>query len=273
MRHRAAVAVLLLAGILSSCKSAGPKAPTTTAARDLSALERAYVGQKRILIRHADQAKLPLKRKDIAGVKPGCQGAVEVRSVSTDKGTVRLGLELLGRPRLRDSRGGYTCKVFVHEMAVTISGYGAGDGIPEMTADLDQLLLTPEAFLAQSGVSFTLSGSGSAKPVADAALEATIEERRLAREVKTWVAPLLSVEPTYYDPRRKVRHQGEVTFTAIVGTDGRLHEPRVTSVLGNDAQSAHIAGVLPLWRLEPARKADRTAVASRLNARTVLHIY
>ncbi len=274
VRQRTSVATLsCLAVLLAGCRSAGPKRPEAAGTREPSALERAFVGQKRILIRHADQAKPSLKRKDVAGLKPGCQGAVEVRTISADKGSVRLGLALLGRPRLGEARGGYSCKVFVHEIAVTIGGYGASDGTPQMTADIDQLLVTPEAYLALNGVLFDLPGGGTTKPIADPGVSAPAEERKLAREVKSWVRPLLSVEPTYFDPRRKVRHQGEVSFTAIVGTDGRLHEPRLTSVLAGESQDEQVLRALSLWRLEPARKADRAPVPSRLQGRTVLHIY
>jgi hypothetical protein len=273
VRRITTVATLLCLPLLSACKSGGRTAAQTTPARDQSALERTYLGQQRILLAHADEPKLVYKRKDLGKSSPGCEAAVEVKSVSVDKGAVTLGLTYLGRPRVGEPRPGKErCKKLVPQISLQLTGY-EGSGSAAMATDIDRLLSTPDAYMAANGVPFNLPAGGETKPIADATIDAPVEERKLARDVKTWARTLFSVEPAYYDPNRKVRHQGEVEFAALVGTDGRLHEPRVLTTLGGEAHNAQVVKALALWRLEPARKADRTAVATRLKGRTTFHIY
>jgi hypothetical protein len=275
VRRIATTATLLCLPLLAAgCKSGGRTGVQTTPTRDQSALEKTYVGQHRILLAHADESKLVYKRKELGKSAPGCEAAVEVKSATLDKGTVTLGLEFVGRPRVGEPRPGKErCKKLIPQITLQIVGYDGASPLSAMTTDLDRLIAKPEAYLAANGSPFDLPAGGELKPVADATLDAPLEERKLARDVKTWARPLLSVEPAYYDPNRKVRHQGEVEFTALVGADGRLHEPRVLSSLGGENHNAQVAKALTLWRLEPARKADRTAVVTRLRGRTTFHIY
>ncbi len=70
-----------------------------------------------------------------------------------------------------------------------------------------------------------------------------------------------------------MQHQGEIEFNAIVGTDGRLHEPHLVTTLGGEAHEARVMRALAFWRLEPARKAKRQSVPSRLWSRATFQIY
>jgi hypothetical protein len=275
VRRLTTMATLVCLPILAAgCKSGGRAGVQTTPTRDLAALEKMYVGQHRILLAHADEPKLAYKRKDLGKSSAGCEAAVEVKSVAVDKGTVTLGLDFLGRPRVGEPRPGKDkCKKLVPNVTLQLVGYDPGTPVSTMTTDIDRLLSTPEAYLAANGVTLSVPATGETKPIADATIDAPVEERKLARDVKNWAKPLLSIEPAYYDPNRKVRHQGEVEFAALVGTDGRLHEPKVLTTLGGENHNAQVVKALALWRLEPARKADRTPVATRLKGRTTFHIY
>jgi hypothetical protein len=63
----------------------------------------------------------------------------------------------------------------------------------------------------------------------------------------------------------------EVEFGGIVGPDGRLHQPSLTTQLA-DAHRARVLQALSLWRFEPAQTAEGP-VASRVALRTSLRIY
>jgi TonB family protein len=79
------------------------------------------------------------------------------------------------------------------------------------------------------------------------------------------------VDPDYHDANLKTRHEGEVEFQAVVGTDGGLREPRVRGSL-SEAHEAQVLRALRLWRYEPARRKDGP-LAARISGRLVLRIY
>jgi hypothetical protein len=280
--------ILFWAGFLSAtpllvaCRSGGrvapspaaASAPASTPALDVKALQQAFANQNRVLRHRADEGKWRVKRTDLPALKGDCDAAVLVRSLAFEKGTVALSLELIGRPRVGESQPQPgACRSFVPEIALTVVGFEPADGTIEIAAELDRLLPSPEAYLAAHGITFDLASSPPRKPVADNAPKAPASARRLARIVKTWSRSLLSVDAAYADASGKGDDQKEVEFTAIVGTDGRLHEPHLVTTLATPAHEAQVMRALSLWRLDPARKRDQKPIASRLWGKTILHVY
>ena len=72
-------------------------------------------------------------------------------------------------------------------------------------------------------------------------------------------------------PKGRARYERLVDFEAVVGTDGRLHRPRVRTSLDPAHESA-VLSTLPLWRCEPARGAD-APVGARIPLQLVLRVY
>jgi hypothetical protein len=93
----------------------------------------------------------------------------------------------------------------------------------------------------------------------------------LGRKVKAWPKVLLSVSPYVRAPSGRLRQESEVEFDAVVGTDGRVHDPTLKTTL-SEAHQAVVLSALSRWRYEPARTAD-TPVAARISSRLNLRIY
>jgi TonB family protein len=79
------------------------------------------------------------------------------------------------------------------------------------------------------------------------------------------------VDPWYHDSSGRLRQEGEIELEAVVGTDGRLHEPRVRTGV-SPAHERAVLRVLPLWRFEPARRGEEP-IAARILLRPVFRIY
>jgi hypothetical protein len=92
----------------------------------------------------------------------------------------------------------------------------------------------------------------------------------LAREVTSPHERLLSVAAVRREEREALHYNGEVTFTAIVGVDGRLWETQVAGAF--EAYQERIRLVLGLWRYRPARRGEEP-VASRVEERTSLRVF
>ncbi len=248
-----------------ACKTAGPRvAPATTAPKDPLA---AYVGELRLLRHGAEKGKLRLDaRSRPAGA---CAVAVRVRAAAFVKGSAQLSLETLGTPRVREER--VSCKRIQPQLELVVSGFSASPDAAELTARLDAILQTPEAYLASKNVRFDLAPGEVPAQVASQEVFATAVETSLGRRVTAWPLPLLSVDPWYRERSGRIRQQSEVELDAVVGTDGRLHKPRIRTTL-SDVHASCVLRALPLWRFTPARRAD-ALVAARVALRPVLHIY
>jgi hypothetical protein len=195
--------------------------------------------------------------------------AVRVRSVAFDRGEVRFALETIGQPRVGE--GGAACKRVEPRIQLVLTGLRAGLVTPEVTARIDEVLLTPEAYLRAKGAAFDRPPGEPPSEVASQLSDANDGERRLARGVVAWPRRLLSVDPTFRAPKGRARYERLVDFEAIVGTDGRLHRPRVRTSLDPAHESA-VLSTLPLWRCEPARGAD-ALVGARIPLQLVLRVY
>jgi hypothetical protein len=256
---------LLLLALLPACKAAGPKAPPPPpAAPDLL---RSYEGEYRLLRHKGDEKALTLKGDE----RPAgdCDVAVRVRRAAFDNGTARFSLDGVGLPNVggRDPK----CKRMQPAIELVLTGFPAAPAASDVTPRVDGVLLTPEAYLRSKGGAFDRPAEKAPAKVASEMSDANAEERDLARSVSAWPRLLLSVNPYYRDPARKVQHEGLVEFEAVVGTDGRLYAPKLKTSLGQAHESA-VLGPLAVWRFEPARRGDAT-VGARMPLRLVFHIY
>ncbi|MGE5125694.1 MAG: hypothetical protein ACM3PV_05355 [Betaproteobacteria bacterium] len=265
MRH-SWCGLLLLALLVPACKTGGPKAPPAGPAAPPDLL-RPYEGAGRLLRGRGDARALTLKPGE--RLTGECDVAVRVRSVGLDKGTARFTLDTLGTPRLGGR--GVKCKRVEPEIQLALTGFPTGPLTPEVTARIDELLPTPEAYLRAKGAAFEHPPGVAPSEVASQLPDADAGERRLARAVVAWPRLLLSVDPAHRDPSRHVRYQGLVEVEAVVGTDGRLYKPRVKTSLGA-VHEGPVLDALSFWRFEPARRAD-SPVGARIPLSLVYRVY
>lgn len=257
--------VLLTAMAGAGCRSGGARVQTATGGAEAL---REYVGQQRILGRYGDRKTAVIKSGE-SGPTPGCDVAVEIAgAVASGKGLL-LTLTPIGIPRVGDARPPERCERPT-QIVLTVEGIQASDAAAVRTA-MDSLLPTPDGFLSARWKPFDLATQPIPAIVADPSTSAEAEARTLARKVKTWPKPLLSIEPTVRDPKGKIRHQGELEFTGAVGTDGRLYRPTVKTALGEDHEK-RVQSVFKLWRFEPAQDGDKKALPARYEGRTVFRI-
>lgn len=257
-------AAVLLALALPACQSA-PKAPPTAAA-PLPDLLRGYEGALRIFKAKGDERSVTLR----AGEPPAgaCDLAVRVRSVAFEAGTARFSLESVGLPRVGEKRT--RCKKLQPGLQLALTGF-AGDLTPEAAARIDEVLLTPEAYLRARGTAFDRPAGARPAEVASALPDGSEGERRLARGVVAWPRPLLAVDAMYRDASGRAGHERLVGFEAVVGTDGRLYDPRVKASIDR-AHEAAIKAALSLWLMEPARGRDGP-LGARVALESVLRVY
>jgi hypothetical protein len=252
-----------LSVLLPACQTA-PKTPPVAAGPPPELLQP-YHGALRLLPRQGDTRVLKVAAgRALAGA---CDVAVRIKSVTFDKGEARLALEMLGQPKVGDRR--VTCKRTEPAIQLTLTGL-PGQLTPEVTARIDEVLLTPEAYLKAKGTAF---GHAAAEPteVASRLTDASNDERKAARGVTAWPQLLLSVDALQKASKKRAHYERLVDFEAVVGKDGRLYRPTVKSSL-DPALERVVVDVLPLWRLEPARRADGP-VAARIAQRLVLRVY
>jgi hypothetical protein len=253
---------LAAALLMPSCQTA-PKAPA--AVTPAPELLRPYEGALRLLPHRGDVRVLEVAAgKPIAGA---CDVAVRVRSVAFAKGEARFALDMLGQPRV----GGHvvTCKRREPAIQLTLTGLPAELG-PDVAARIDEVLLTPEAYLKAKGTAFDRPAAAPAE-VASRLTDASEDERKAARSVVAWPQPLLSIEPLSRAAKKRAHYERLVDFEAVVGADGRLYRPKLKTSLDPDLERVVLA-VLPLWRLEPARRASGPA-AARVAQQVALRIY
>jgi hypothetical protein len=263
---RSLIGLLLLSLLGPGCKTGGARAPAAPPAPPPDLL-RPYEGALRILLHKGDVRALTVKAGErLAG---DCDVAVRVRSVVLDKGVARFGLETLGLPRAGERR--VRCKRLEPDLQLSLTGFPSGPVTPEVTARIDEVLPTPEAYLRAKGTAFDRPPGEAPTEVASKLPDANEGERRLARAVVAWPQPLLSVEAMDRAPKKRAHFERLVAFEAVVGTDGRLHRPQLKTSL-DQAQEAAVLAALPFWRLEPARRGDGP-VGARVSLEVALRVY
>jgi protein TonB len=83
--------------------------------------------------------------------------------------------------------------------------------------------------------------------------------------------PIFTPEPEFSEEARKAKYQGVVVLNIIVGTDGRVHNPRVVRSLGMGLDEKAIEGV-KTWKFDPSKK-DGRAVAVEMNIEVAFNLY
>lgn len=264
MKRHLLVAILLVV-FGPACKSAGSRAPAGTPALPDPLGE--YTGELRV-IRHAGDKQTVKARP---GERPSgtCDLAVRVRAVTFEKGTARFSLDTIGLAKVKGQAA--QCKRAQPGLMLLVEGLtevADGEAVRER---VDAVLWTPESYLESKGITFELPAADGPPKVASREAFAGTTEQTLGRQVSVWPQVLLSVDPWYYDASGRIRQEGEIELDAVVGTDGRLHEPNVRTGLGSSHQRA-VLGVLPLWRFEPARLKDEP-VGARILLHPILRIF
>lgn len=256
-RARIWAAGVALAGAIA-CQSAAPRPPRTAAATP--DVVSGLVGQTLILRHRGDAKTISLKRAQLGTTAGGCDVAVLVRAAAFDRGTARLTLETIGRPRL-ERRGPHQerCGDDQMQIVVSVSGFEPGVTAAELETALGRLLQTPEAYLRARRIKFD-------PPAASAAGAPLPESRFTAPPTR-----LLWADAIRQDPARRVRHEAEVEVEGVVGLDGRLHAARVVTPLSKEHEES-VLRVVPLWRFEPGRRGS-DAVAVKVRERMVFRIF
>ena len=265
------VALALLA--IPACRTGTGPTPRAPSAPEPEFV-RSYVGRAVILRHLGGQKQWSLDKKDVARQSATCDVGVEVKDAVFQKGVAQFRLEYLGRARVEGKRN--QCRAKERDrprslIALQVKGFLPDEPPDAVTSVLDRLLMAPEALLAAHGIPFDVSPASEPSVVADRSPVAKPAEARLARDVTRWPRKLVWVEPAYADPARKVRHEGEMEFTAVVGSDGRLYGPSILTPLA-EVHERQVKRALSLWRFEPARRA-KEPVAVRLSERTTFRIY
>jgi len=252
----AAMAVALAAG--PACRSAAPRpakgvAPTPDPVK-------AFVGRTLILRHRGDAKTISIKRAQLASVDGQCDVVAEVRAAAFERGTARLTLETVGRPRVA-GRGARQerCRGDQPQTLLRVSGFEPGSSAAALETALGRVLQTPEAYLRERGLDFDLpAGAAPSAPTPENFVSVRPERR-------FWV------DAVHQDPARRIRQEAAVEFEGVVGTDGRLHGVRLLTGLSPEHE-ASVRRVLPLWRFEPGRRGkERTPVQVR--ERLVFRIY
>jgi hypothetical protein len=266
MRTTRLVAMLGVTAALAGCRST-QKITISDEGNARPALSL-WVGQNLVLRHFGDRSEVVMKPGETP--KGTCDVAVRVSAAEPIPSGVRFTLAAVGRLRIADGSTVGLCKMLVPRIGLTLK---PADAVHSETwrDPLGKVLMTPEAYLAANGRTFNLPAGAAPKAAADPSIMADEEARRMARHVTSWPKPLFEVEPAFAAASGKVHYEGEITFEAIVGADGRVFEPKVKTSL-DDAQIKQVISALDLWRFEPAREADH-AIAARYEGRTVLRIY
>jgi hypothetical protein len=171
---------------------------------------------------------------------------------------------MIGRPRLV-RRGAHQerCGNDQADITLSVSGFDPAARTADLEGGLADVLQTPEEYLRAHAVKFDAPAAAAASAQAAAAMP----DHQLTRKPTR----LLWVDAITRDPRGKIHHEAEVEFDAVVGPDGRLREPHLSTGLSEEHEK-RILRVLPLWRFDPARKGADPA-AARVSERMVFRIF
>jgi len=82
---------------------------------------------------------------------------------------------------------------------------------------------------------------------------------------------IFTPEPEFSEEARKAKYQGVVGVNVVIGTDGRVHDPRVAHSLGMGLDEQALK-TLKLWKFEPGEK-DGRPVAVAVYIEVDFHLY
>jgi len=228
-------------------------AETTIPPADTTEFPDSLANQKLILLHAPETPEMKLKADHLPSLRGECDVAVQVRAAKWSKGKVSLLLDNIGQPSTA------RCKQIHDQYAVQISGFKEGESSESIAGSVSQILKTPEEYLAYKGIKFDLPpGPDDPNPISP------------GNQV-TPAKPLLTINGEFSEEARRAKHPGDVMIAAVIGTDGRIHQPRILRG-GEMGLGEACLRVLPMWRFEPARQAGRI-VASQTHMEMTFNIY
>jgi hypothetical protein len=256
-RARLWAAGAALAGTLA-CQSAAPRTPR--AAAPTPDVVSGLVGRTVILRHRGDAKSIDIKQSQLGTFAGGCDVAAQVKSAAFDRGSVRLTLETIGRPRT-ETRGVHQerCGEDQVQIVVNVSGFQPDASAAELDAALGRMLQTPETYLRGRRIKYD--------PPAAAGLAVPEPVARFS------AAPtrVLWADAIRKDPAHRVKHEAEVEVEGVVGTDGRFYQAKVVTPLSREHEDS-VLRVIPLWRFQPAKRGE-DAVAVKVRERMVFRIF
>jgi hypothetical protein len=202
--------------------------------RDYDQILKPYLNQKLILRALGDEKDVSIKAGNLRHPMGSCDVAVEVLDVHVEKKKAVILLEQIGHIR---TGGKSYCTNVWPEMSFTITDMNKST--PEkLAADLQDILLTPEAYLARNGYSKSPDQSPAQGPMKMPKI-------------------ILEITPTTTEEARQnfVRNKSAANRVAVsvtIGADGKIHSSSIARDPGFGLGKQSLR-VLPLWRFEPAR--------------------
>ena len=217
------------------------------------------VGQKLLLRHFGNVTEVKLKAEQLGKISATCDVAVLVRAAEWKKNKIELHWEELGTPMIAGKPHPQCPGQMMGYGRVELGGFAPDESAESLARSLSALLQTSEQYLAAAGIVFDLP------------------PQLLAGELKEPEQPftrpraLLTVNPTFSDAARKAKYQGVLKLRLYVGADGRVYNPSISQRLGMGLDEMALE-VLPLWRLQPARKQDQP-VATPMSIEISFNIY
>jgi hypothetical protein len=211
-------------------------APGIAEAQDYKQVLNSYLGQMLILQSYGESKHVAIKARNLKYTAGHCDVAVEVLDVRNERNKITFRLEQIGRIR---TGGKSRCSNVWKETEFIITDLR--DITQEtLVSDLQEVFLTPEAYLEKNGHPTSLDQSqlnGPMKPP----------------KVVLEIIPMLTDEKRQDPNRSKI---SLVIISVTVGTDGVIHSPHIIRDPGFGLGKQSLR-VLPLWRFEQGRKGDK----------------
>lgn len=250
LNPRNAAVILVLTAFVSSFQNAFPLPQSP--GPDIQSL----IGQNRILAGHGQEPEVVYRAAELSKPGSSCDDPVQVRNVSYSRNQLRFDLEDIGTLQSVGNtavRQLAPCRGTAGTTKLSIRDVSPRDLAVTLKSVSENVLMTPETYLARRGLSFDfppvasnevpISGAGAAAPVAK---------------------PLLVFEPAYTDAARKARVKGDILLQFVVGSDGRIQSPVIVKGLSNGLNEQSLR-ILSLFRFEPVQQNGRPiAVSSRV---------
>ena len=222
---------------------------------------QSLVGQKLILRYFGEAKEANVRKGDLSRLKGTCDVAVQMRAAGWMRDKVQLQWELIGTPSIPGQpRGVCGNNSLIGAGRIEISGFDKDESVESLAASLAAILQSPEQYLAAKGIQFNL------KPGADSE-NAGPAPKEPYDKPKT----LLAIDATFSEEARRAKQQGVVVVAMNIGSDGRIHSPRIVRTAGYGLDEMALK-VLPLWRYEPARKLDKV-ISVPMNMQMSFELY
>lgn len=228
---------------LSAVSFCQAPALTITKAQTPQEFLHLMVGQKLIMLHFGDAREIRIKAKELNKIKNTCYLAVQIKSAEWNKDKAEFYWENIGTPSVHGIPRGVCQATVVHNRGtIEVTNFPKDESVESFAGSVIKLFQTPEQYLTAAGISFNYA-------------EETDIERSVGYIDKTITPPkpLLTVDAAFGDHVQARNFHGVVAIGFYVGTDGRVHRPRIVKSLDKDLDE-QVLKVMPMWRFEPARK-------------------